>query len=200
MVITVLAKQRCLEIALFVLFSTVFGVLFGFVDAFGNISEEVLSKIAMLSFSRPHVILSLYYFSVEIQLLGKVLPFKYRYSFRKCKSILWHFDFAVFWHKKKECCIKYPEGGSSALSFCAPLILTSNVTMFLYKNFYCSRYTDRLLIIVFQFKHLSLQKFCLIIQTFKLSCFQGFHKQNVSRNRAKNRNPTERLFGHSSML
>ncbi len=104
MVITVLAKQRCLEMALFVLFSTVFGVLFGFVDAFGNIPEEVLSKIAMLSFSRPHVILSLYYlliFSVEIQLLGKVLPFKYRYSFRKCKSILWHCDFAVFWHKKR---------------------------------------------------------------------------------------------------
>lgn len=54
---------------------------------------------------------------------GKVLPFKYRYYFRNCNSILWHFDLPVFWvwQKKKKKCIKYPEGGSSALSSLPPM-------------------------------------------------------------------------------
>ncbi len=33
---------------------------------------------------------------------------------------------------------------------------------------------------LFRVKHLSVQIFSLIIQTYKLNCFQDFHKQNVS--------------------
>lgn len=65
MVITVFAKQHCLEIVLFVLHSTVFGMLFGFVDALviqpNKFSQKTCSAVIQSPSSHSQSVLFAYF-------------------------------------------------------------------------------------------------------------------------------------------
>lgn len=88
-------------------------------------------------------------------------------------NLFYGIDFAVFWHKKRNVVLNIQKVAAVRFDFAPPLILTSNVTMFMYKNFYCSRCTDRLLIIVYQFKHLSLHIFVWLFKLLNWAVFRA---------------------------